>query len=209
MKIIYEDRDVLVVFKEAGLAAETKKPLEKDLVSMLRTFLAERDGRAGGLFLIHRIDQPVDGLVLFARNKKAAAALSARLSGGKMEKIYRARVTGKIAAEEGTLEDWLLKDARSNRSRIVPAGTPGAKRAVLTYKKESEDTLRIRLETGRHHQIRVQLSGAGMPIAGDVRYGGKAGAGRGIFLTAAELSFEHPADERRMHFSVPEELRRF
>ncbi len=207
MKIVYEDRDVLVVYKEAGLAVETKRPLEKDLVSSLTAALAERDGRVPELYLIHRIDQPVDGLVLFARSKKAAADLSRQLSEGKMKKIYIARVGGVIPAEEGTLTDYLLKDARTNTSRIVPAGTRGAKQAVLTYKKEGEDLLRIELMTGRHHQIRVQLAGAGMPILGDVKYGGEtASRGRaepGICLTAAELSFKHPRKGNEIHVKVP------
>ena len=92
MKIIYEDRELMVVYKEAGLAAETRRPLEKDLESILKVYLAERDGKVPELYLIHRIDQVVDGLVLFARTKKAAASLTAQLTDGSMEKIYRARV---------------------------------------------------------------------------------------------------------------------
>ncbi len=207
MKIIYEDRELMVVYKEAGLAVETRRPLEKDLESLLKVYLAERDGKAPELYLIHRIDQVVDGLVLFARTKKAAASLTAQLTDGSMEKIYLARVGGRIPAERGELTDWLLKDAKTNTSRIVPPGTRGAKRACLSYERAGEDLLLIRLKTGRHHQIRVQLAGAGMPIKGDVKYGGEADgriSGKGICLTAAELSFKHPGTGNEIRVKVPE-----
>lgn len=207
MEIIYEDRDIIVVYKEAGLAVQTKRPLEKDLESLMKAVLFERDGKVPELYLIHRIDQRVDGLVLFARSKKAAANLSAQLTDGTMKKIYRARVTGKIPAEKGTLTNWLLRDGKTNSSRIVPEGTRGAKKAVLSYEKEGEDMLRIELMTGRHHQIRVQLAGAGMPIVGDVKYGGEtAGQGRkepGICLTASELLFKHPRKGNEIYMKVP------
>ena len=209
MKIIYEDRDILIACKEAGLAVQTKRPLEKDLESLIRAELYHRDGRAADLFLIHRIDQPVSGLVLFARSKKAAANLSAQLADGTMKKVYLARVSGKIPADEGTLSDWLIKDARTNTSRIVPEGTRGAKRAVLSYRKAGDDAVRIELGTGRHHQIRVQLSGAGMPIRGDVKYGGeplREEKKAGICLTASELTFKHPRSGQVMTVKAPESV---
>ena len=168
MKIIYEDKDIIVVHKEAGLPVQSRSSLTQDLESMLLTDLMKKNkgGQKPELHVINRLDQPVEGLVLFAKNKKAAAGLSRQLTEGKIDKIYRAEVTGMIPEEEDILTDYLLKDGRTNTSRVVAQGTPKSKQAVLSYKRLSDNELEIRLMTGRHHQIRVQLSNAGMPIKG-------------------------------------------
>ncbi|MCR5293928.1 MAG: RluA family pseudouridine synthase [Lachnospiraceae bacterium] len=210
MEILYEDREIVVVYKEAGLAAETKKRLEKDLLSLLSAFFYERDGKLPELHLIHRLDQPVDGLVLLALTASSAAVLSKELAEGGMEKMYRARVEGRIPEERGELCDYLIRDGRTNTSRTASPGSRGAKRALLTYEKKGEDLLFISLKTGRHHQIRVQLAHAGMPVAGDIKYGASGDKkDRGILLTAAELSFTHPKTGKRMRFQLPERLLRF
>ena len=194
MRILYEDRSLIAVYKEPGLAVQTKKVTEKDLESILLTYLAgeqKGDGRPE-LYVIHRIDQPVDGIVLFAKNKKTAADLTRQLTDGSMKKIYRAEVAGTISSETGCLEDFLVKDGRRNMSFVVhdPKSNPGAKKAKLSYRKISENTLEIELFTGRHHQIRVQLAHAGMPIVGDRKYGGPPAAR--LMLTAYRLVFMHP-----------------
>lgn len=259
MKILYEDHDILVVWKEAGLAVQSRKPLEKDLESLLLTHLTQKTegegspgnqidlpgskpgkridkttgkpmtqmekaagkqgnqlgltGRKPGvqaekttgkpdLHIINRLDQPVEGFVLFALNKKAAANLTRQLTEGKIEKTYRAEVTGPIPKGEDTLVDYLVKDARTNTSRVADPKTHGAKRSVLSYRKVSENELEIHLMTGRHHQIRVQLANAGMPILGDRKYGTPNPAYRGrLMLTASGLAFAHPQTGKRMEFS--------
>ena len=129
-----------------------------------------------------------------------------------MKKMYRARVCGTIPAKNGELTDYLVKDGRNNMSHAASPGTKGAKKAVLRYRQTAEDELEIDLVTGRHHQIRVQLAHAGMPIAGDVKYGapektgGEDNPGRGrIALTASRLSFRHPSTGRIMTFTLPGE----
>ena len=161
---------------------------------------------------MHRLDQVVSGTIVFAKTKKAAAALSKQLTDGTMKKIYRAKVCGPIPLDSGELRDFLLKDGKNNVSRVVSPSKQGmypkgAKEAVLRYRKVSEDTLEIELMTGRHHQIRAQLAHAGMPIAGDRKYGAPASSaedlpGGGIALRAVRLSFRHPGTGEVMTFSV-------
>jgi 23S rRNA pseudouridine1911/1915/1917 synthase len=198
MNILYEDDEIIVVFKEAGLAVQSRSALQMDLESMLLRRLAQGDDRRPELHVVHRIDQPVDGIVLFAKNKKAAADLTRQLTDGSMKKIYRAEVAGTIPSESGILEDFLVKDGRRNMSSVVrdPKSNPGAKRAKLSYRKIGENSLEIELFTGRHHQIRVQLAHAGMPIVGDRKYGGPPA--ERLMLTAYRLCFRNPDSRKFM-----------
>ena len=251
-KILAEDSQILVCLKPAGLAVQSARPGEADMVSELKNYLAasrKAENASGGgsgvpyLGLVHRLDQPVSGILVFAKTPKAAAGLSRQasgagdgnLSGGRkengaekekgMEKEYRALVyveEGISLPEAGTereLTDWLKKEPGQNFSRVVSAGTPGAKRAGLSFRvaetgnvPESRcSCLAIRLHTGRHHQIRVQLAHAGLPLLGDARYGSvrsreySARLGvRSICLCACRLSFFHPATGKRMEFETRE-----
>ena len=204
MRILYEDRSLIAVYKEPGLAVQTKKVTEKDLESILLTCLAGEKRGSGRpeLYVIHRIDQPVDGIVLFAKNKKAAADLTRQLTDGSMKKIYRAEVAGTIPSESGILEDFLVKDGRRNMSSVVqdPKSNPGAKRAKLSYRKIGENSLEIELFSGRHHQIRVQLAHAGMPIVGDRKYGGPPA--ERLMLTAYRLNFINPESRKLMEIKI-------
>lgn len=206
MTILYEDNEIIVAFKEAGLAVQSRSVGQMDLESMLLGRLAAGDGRRPELYVVHRIDQPVEGLVLFAKTKAAAADLTRQLTDGRMKKIYRARVDGKIPKEEDTLEDYLVRDA-GNVARIVPKpktpskGRNTPKKAVLHYRKMSDSELLIELFTGRHHQIRAQLANAGMPIVGDRKYGKPDPSYTGrLMLTAWQLIFVHPGTKKRMTF---------
>lgn len=198
--IIYEDKSIIVIRKEAGLAVESARVTEPDLISLLKVYLG------GPVFMVHRLDQVVEGLVVFAKTRAAAAKLSEELTRGEMKKKYIALVSGVIPADEGTLTDYLIKDGRTNRSRVAGMEERGAKKAVLKYKKVRDNEVGIELLTGRHHQIRVQLSHAGMPIRGDVKYGAPARensgarARKGIDLCAAELSFIHPVSGERVTY---------
>lgn len=223
MEIIYEDAQILVCYKEAGLAVQSADVRRPDLESRLRLHLSQRGVQSGSLHVVHRLDQPVHGLVLFALTKKAASVLGEELTDGRMKKTYLARVRcvsneGRALLEKGAagerirLEDHLLRDAGTNTSRIVSAGTKGAKKASLDLAvkefdpEEGEALLEIRLHTGRHHQIRVQLAGAGLPIIGDRRYGADPAscmAPKFPCLCAYRLSFEHPHTGAEMTFEVP------
>ncbi len=211
--IIYEDRSVIVCHKKAGMAVQTARPGEMDLVSGLKNYLAKKNGAAPYLGIVHRLDQPVEGLVLFAKDKNSAAALSAQVKqGGGMHKEYIARVYGSMPLEKGRLEDWLIKD-KGNFSRIVKAGTAGAQKAVLEYERlernEETELLKIILHSGRHHQIRVQLSGNGAPILGDSRYGTEEAIAfakdkgiKRLCLIARKLEFDHPLTGERKTFEL-------
>ncbi len=237
-KILAEDSKILVCFKPAGLAVQSARPGEADMVSELKNYLAasQRAKKASGsgsripyLGLVHRLDQPVSGILVFAKTPKAAAELSRQASGAEkehhMEKEYRALVyagEGVSLPEAGTereLVDYLRKEPGQNLSRVVPAGTSGSKRAALSFCMAEEGNgtesrhicLSVRLHTGRHHQIRVQLAHVGMPLLGDTRYGSEqsreysARLGiRTICLCACRLSFFHPVTGKRMEFEIRE-----
>lgn len=172
-KVIYEDRDILICCKPAGLATQSAVITQPDVVSELKGYLG-----GGYLGIVHRLDQPVEGLLAFAKNQKAAAALSRQLAQGIMQKRYCALVYGQPPAERGRLTDYLRREG--SLSKVVPAETAGAQKAMLEYRANPSVfgggvsgccCLDIRIETGRFHQIRCQLSHAGMPILGDRKYG--------------------------------------
>ena len=220
-KILYEDEDILVVRKPAGIAVQTGHIGQQDVESELKNYLAKAFGGIGGspyLGVIHRLDQPVEGLLVFAKNKKAAASLSAQLSAGDFCKEYMAVVWGgpDTAHKEGTLVNYLTK--AGNRALIQETpGSADAKRAVLHYTKlahavvegEAISLLCVRLETGRFHQIRAQLSHADMPILGDRAYGspisqafsGNVGINRPA-LCAGHLVFRHPTTDVEMEYQT-------
>ena len=207
--ILYEDGDLLVFHKPAGLAVQSKSLYDRDLQSYLRLYL-----KGGYLGIIHRIDQPVEGILLFGKTPASTAKLSEQIRERGAGKQYLAVVTpsteeGKaLLDKEGPqrLEDYLLKERHDNQSWVVPEGTAGAKKSDLTFQtlcqkeiplEDSTGTktypcalLQVHLGTGRHHQIRVQLSHAGLPIVADQRYGVPVDGD--LALCAAALSFVHP-----------------
>lgn len=187
--IVYEDKGIIIVYKPAGVPVQTKLITVMDLESQVKNYLAKKTKSNPYLGMIHRIDQPVEGLVLFAKNEKMAAELSKEINNGEIEKYYMAVVCGRPQKENDKLVDYLLKDMKTNLSIISNKENKKAKKSTLEYsvigesKKqgpcencknaglcEGATLLDIRLFTGRHHQIRVQLSNAGFPIAGDRKY---------------------------------------
>ncbi|TGX99402.1 RNA pseudouridine synthase [Hominisplanchenecus murintestinalis] len=203
--ILYEDGQLLVCRKPAGVPVQSGKVGQKDMVSILRNY---RNGKEGDTYigLVHRLDQPVQGVMVFAKTKMAAAGLSRQITDGRMKKQYLAVTCGKPMKKQGALVDYLLKDGRTNTSSIVPEGTKGAKRAELRYRIIAETPgyalAEIDLLTGRHHQIRVQMAGAGMPLAGDRKYN-LSDAGQTekyVALAAHRLSFEHPVLKKEICF---------
>ncbi len=225
-EIIYEDSDIIVCRKPAGLPTQSARIRTPDMVSLIKIHLTADAGKSFSsrkepyLAVIHRLDQPVEGLLVFAKTPAAAKNLNRQLTSSGFGKYYRAIVIGIPEPVEGTLENYIVKDGRTNTSRICTEDTPGAKLARLHYhvKKKFEETepakalVEIRLDTGRHHQIRVQMSHLGHPLAGDRKYGSlfceKTSAEREnsepLRLCAYRLEFRHPRDGRRMVFELPE-----
>lgn len=212
MKILYEDDQILVCYKEAGLPVQSARIGAKDLVSMLKTYLWQQGGEKGEPYLgiVHRLDQPVEGVLVFAKTPRAARELSAQVTDGRMKKTYHAvvMVCRDDIPEEGRLEDFLLKENKSNSSRVVPADTKGAKAAHLDYTMIKRGTIEdvgdaalaeIRLHTGRHHQIRVQMAHAGMPLCGDRKYADAFGDAP-LALCAVQLDLIHPKTGKEMQF---------
>lgn len=217
--ILHEDGEILVVHKPAGIATETARVGQADVVSELKNYRA-RKGEDAYIGVVHRLDQPVEGLLVFAKTPQAAAALTRELMDGRLEKRYAALVDGEVLAGRGAvLVDYLVKDAHTNLSKVVDKDINGAKEARLRYEgvrtclagepASAVSLVEITLFTGRHHQIRVQLSHAGLALLGDGKYGtahSKAlsrqiGIGN-VALVANRLDFLHPADGRQMQFSI-------
>ncbi|MDD6573363.1 MAG: RNA pseudouridine synthase, partial [Thermoflexaceae bacterium] len=177
-QIIYEDKNIIVFHKPAGMLVQSDRSFDVDVVSSLMTYLAEK-GEKPEIFVINRLDRPVSGLVLLAKNKKFAAALSQELQNGAINKEYYAVVCGSMPQKKGMLTDYLLKDARNNISEVVDSKIKGAKEAKLEYEVISSKNIpwnggmqevslvKIHLITGRHHQIRVQFASRGVPLLGD------------------------------------------
>ena len=212
--ILYEDKDILVCHKPAGVAVQSARFGMADMESSLKNHLAlKTPGKMPYLGIIHRLDQPVEGVLVFAKTPKAAAELNRQITSKTVTKEYLA-VTAQLPEEkQGHLEDYLKKDNRTNSSSVVTPKTPGAKKASLDYsiQEEIKDErtatgkrilVKIILDTGRHHQIRVQMSGMGCPILGDVKYGGEEKARGQIALCASSLTFVHPKTKKQMQFEI-------
>ncbi|MBQ6787229.1 MAG: RluA family pseudouridine synthase [Lachnospiraceae bacterium] len=217
--IKYEDDAILVIHKPAGIATETARIGQADVVSELKNYLKSK-GKGTYLGTIHRLDQPVEGLLVFAKTPEAAKALTKQLENGTLKKSYAALVPSMESedATQGELEDYLLKDGRTNLSKVVSAGTQGAKKAKLSWKllhyiETSEMTyslVEVEIFTGRHHQIRVQMSHAGMPLLGDNKYGNEVSRElteklgiRHTALLANRLQIMHPVTKQCMQFEIP------
>ncbi len=203
--IRYEDRQILVAVKEAGMALQSASIGQPDLDSRIRTWLSgTTTERIPYLGIVHRLDQPVEGLVVFGRTKEATAALSRQLTEHRMGKEYLAVVEKELpVGERQTFIDFLKKERQ--QAVISTSKDPAAKKAILDWQVvasgEGKSLLHIRLKTGRFHQIRCQLSHRGMPIAGDVRYGGSRQLqSKNIALCAWRLTFLHPKTGKKMCF---------
>lgn len=231
--IIFEDKHIIIAYKPAGIATQTARVGQQDMVSELKNYLAGKPEYKGRkepyLGLVHRLDQPVSGLLVFSKTKQASAELGRQITNGQIQKFYYAVVYGKPEVERGTLTDYLYKNPKTNRSVVVKEDFPQAKKAVLDFEliktmlalDENPDLVNfgkshklgvvslidIRLITGRHHQIRVQMSHAGMPLLGDMKYGGelskelsrKTGC-RNVALCAYKLTLFHPVSGEKITF---------
>lgn len=206
IKPVYEDNHLLVVVKPQGKLTQSDETGDLSLQDECKQYIKEKYQKPGEVYLglVHRLDRPVGGLVAFARTSKAASRLSEQLRTHHMEREYLAVVEGEDLPACGDLRDWLLQ-GEDGLVRVVPEGTPGAKEARLHYERlgarEGTALVHLRLETGRKHQIRVQLSHLGYPIRYDMRYG-HGERGRDIALFGAVLRLTHPTRKEDMTFTA-------
>lgn len=209
LNVIYEDNHIIVVEKPVNIPSQGDKTGDIDMLTIIKQYLKEKYNKPGNVYLglVHRLDRPVGGVMVFAKTSKAAARLSEQVREKIFRKKYLVIVNGKFKDNKGVLEDYLLKNEKTNMSRVVTEETKSAKYAKLDYevlKYDSElnlSVLRINLYTGRHHQIRVQLSSRGHSIYGDQKYGGR-GHGKQICLWAYELTIQHPITKEDMTFKA-------
>ena len=219
--IIFEDEHLIVAYKPAGIATQTARIGQQDMVSELKNYLSRKPENKGKgepyLGLVHRLDQPVSGILVFGKTKQAAASISRQITEGTFHKYYYAVIYGKPVKENDRLTDYLYKDGRTNMSLIVKKDFLEAKKAVLDYKLvktlmvvevlQEASLMEIELLTGRHHQIRVQMANAGMPLLGDNKYGTETDKQfsreigcKNVALRAYTINFRHPKTGNEISF---------
>lgn len=208
--LLYEDNHCLVVNKPAGWLTMGDATGDRTLLDICKEDVARRYHKPGAVFLgvVHRLDRPVSGVILFARTSKGASRLSEQFREHRIEKVYWAAVTGKVPDKAGVLEQELVKDRQTNQVRVVPAATAASQSCRLAYRKLGEQgsvtVVEIRPETGRSHQIRVQLASQGWSIIGDRKYGNSTSFVTGqIALHARSLTFEHPVKKEPITVTCP------
>ena len=203
INIIYEDNHLLVVEKPINVIVQEDNTKDKDLLTILKEYIKEKYNKPGNVYLglVHRLDRPVGGIMVFARTSKSASRLSEQIRNKTFKKTYNAVVIGNIN-EKGTLKDKLLKNEKTNIVTISDKG----KEAILHYKKidykDNMSLVEINLETGRPHQIRVQFSNYGYPLYGDNKYNKKAISNEQIALFAKKIEFVHPTTKENMSFEL-------
>ena len=214
LKILYEDNHIIVVEKPPNIPSQGDKTEDEDMLTLIKNYIKEKYHKPGNVYLglIHRLDRPVGGVMIFAKTSKAAGRLSEQVRNKTFKKSYLAIVDGKVTKTKGILEDYLIKNQKNNISKVVKDTTKNAKYAkleyeVINYRPETNLSLiRVLLHTGRHHQIRVQLSHFGHSICGDQKYGTR-GRGKQISLWAYQLTIEHPITKEVMTFTdLPEPI---
>ena len=202
INIIYEDNHLLVVEKKPNIPVQADDSKDEDLLTILKKYIKEKYNKPGNVYLglVHRLDRPVGGVMVFAKTSKAASRLSEQVRTQKFEKIYHAVVEGKVNQKFGILKDRLLKDSKTNITRVDKHG----KEAILEYElvssKNNLSLVKIDLKTGRSHQIRVQFSSRGYPLYGDQKYNKNAVKAQ-IALYATSLSFNHPISGEKLTFN--------
>lgn len=211
MDVLYEDNHIIIVSKWAGEIVQGDKTGDIPLSETVKLYIKERYNKPGNVFLgvVHRLDRPVSGVVLFARTSKALPRLNQMFAEHKsVRKTYWAIVCNEPPAAEGTLTHWLTRDERTNKAKAYDREVPNSKKAILDYRViargERYWLLEVNLHTGRHHQIRCQLSKMGCPIKGDLKYGApRSNPDGSISLHARELTFEHPVSHEHIEVKAP------
>lgn len=210
ISVIYEDNHLIVINKKPSQIVQGDKTGDETLPDMIKSYLKEKYNKPGNVFcgVVHRLDRPTSGIVVFAKTSKALSRLSEQFKSRETEKTYWAVVEDAPPKDEETLESYLLKNEKQNKSYIVAADKTGAKKASLHYKMVKSSAryhlLEVELFTGRHHQIRCQLAGIGCPVKGDLKYGARRSNKDGsIHLHARKLVLTHPTTKERLLFVAP------
>lgn len=207
-KVIYEDNHIIVVEKKPNIPSQSDKTGDIDMLTIVKDYIKEKYNKPGNVYLglVHRLDRPVGGIMIFAKTSKAASRLSNQVREKIFKKEYLAVVDGKFEQKKGSLTDYLYKDERNNISKVVKKGKKNAKLANLDYEVlkynnvKNLSLVKINLHTGRHHQIRVQLANFNHSIFGDQKYGTR-GQGKQIALWAYKLTIIHPITKEEMEFT--------
>lgn len=214
LEVIYEDNHIIVVKKQPNIPSQQDKTNDLDMLTLVKQYLKKTYHKPGEVYLglVHRLDRPVGGVMVFAKTSKAASRLSEQVRNKVFKKTYLTIIDGNMIPEKGALEDYLVKNEKSNLSKVVKKETKNAKLAKLDYETIKYDkdlqlsVLKINLHTGRHHQIRVQLSSRGHSIYADQKYGVR-GRGKQICLWAYSLTIQHPITKEEMTFkALPEKI---
>jgi len=210
MQVVYEDNHIIIVSKESGEIVQGDKTGDIPLSETVKAYIKEKYAKPGAVFLgvVHRLDRPVSGLVVFARTSKALSRLNDMFRNGEVHKTYWAIVQQRPDHEEGTLENWLVRNEKQNKSYAYQREVPNSKKAILKYRmigqSERYYLLEVNLLTGRHHQIRCQLAAMGCTIKGDLKYGAKRSNPDGsISLLAHRVEFIHPVSKQHIVVESP------
>lgn len=209
-QIVYEDNHLLVINKKVGQLVQGDKTGDESLLDSIKNYIKIRDNKPGNVFLglVHRIDRPTSGLVIYAKTSKALSRLTQMVKNREVKKTYWAVVPKEIIPQTQRLVHYLEKNEKNNKAIVFTKVTDGAKEAILTYNiiktLDNYHLLEIDLETGRHHQIRAQLSKTGVPIKGDLKYGSpRSNPDGGINLHARKLKFVHPVTKENIEIIAP------
>ena len=210
MEVVYEDNHIIIVNKRSGEIVQGDKTGDRPLSELVKDYIKEKYQKPGAVFLgvVHRLDRPVAGLVVFARTSKALARLNKMFAEGQVHKTYWAVVESKPQVEEGVLEHWLVRNEQQNKSYAHDHEVPRSKKAILKYRllgqSERYYLLEVNLMTGRHHQIRCQLAKMGCPIKGDLKYGARRSNPDGsISLMSRHVQFIHPVSQKLIAVEAP------
>ncbi len=210
MTVLYEDNHIIIVSKSAGEIVQADKTGDTPLSEMVKAYIKEKYQKPGAVFLgvVHRLDRPVSGVVVFARTTKALTRLNEMFRNGAMQKTYWALVQERPKKDEATLTHYLIRNEQKNKSYAYDHERLGAKKAVLDYRvirhTDNYHLLEVHLHTGRHHQIRCQLAAIGCPIRGDLKYGApRSNTDGSISLHARSISFEHPVSHLHICVEAP------
>ena len=210
MQVVYEDNHIIIVYKESGEIVQGDKSGDLPLSFAVKEWLKERHQKPGNVFLgvVHRLDRPVAGLIVFAKTSKSLRRLNDMFRSGEVHKTYWAVVQNEPEQQEGTLTHWLVRNERQNKAYAYDHEVPRSKKAVLKYKvigrSDRYTLLEVNLMTGRHHQIRCQLAHIGCPIKGDLKYGApRSNPDGGISLLSHRVQFVHPVSKQPIDIVSP------
>jgi len=205
MQVLYEDNHIIIVYKQSGEIVQGDKTGDKPLSETIKEWIKQKYAKPGNVFLgvVHRLDRPVSGIVVFAKTSKALSRLNNMFRNGEVRKTYWAMVQTAPNMPEATLTNWLVRNEKQNKSYVYNNEIPNAKKAILKYKTigqtEHYTLLEVNLLTGRHHQIRCQLAAMGCPIKGDLKYGARRSNPDGsISLLSHKVEFIHPVSKQKI-----------